>query len=276
MPEWGIIIFVISAIVIFAIAIYVPIMYQIRSIKFKRERTVDRKITVDKSNEHSHLLLEKAINRPFYSKYFTNLKNEYEIESLKTKIVFNLDLFESDYKNIIDMLVTASDKKYRPLITYLIDTNLNLLITNIFSEVTNHFIIPNFEVLNEKWEIINDVSDEYYAQWILDFRQQTINFICDTYLPVVYQNILTLIETKNITKYENEIKAIITTEYQAIIFNSLEKKFISLATEMITNFDKIDNDINNDEAKINLLTVAQNFRVDFDKIYNQSFSSCKL
>lgn len=57
------------------------------------------------------------------------------------------------------MLVKATDKKYQPVISYLIDTDLNLLITNIFSEVTNHFIIPNLEVLNEQWEIINDIYD---------------------------------------------------------------------------------------------------------------------
>ncbi|WP_419334561.1 hypothetical protein [Spiroplasma endosymbiont of Sarcophaga variegata] len=163
MPEWGIIVLVISVIIIFAIAIYVPIMYRIRSAKFKKERTFDRRITVDKLNDnHRHLLLEKSLNRPFYNKYFTNLINEYEVKPLKTKIVFNLDLFESDYANIIEMLVKASDKKYQPLISYLIDNDLNLLITNIFSEVANHFIIPNLEALNEQWEIINDVSG-----WIL-------------------------------------------------------------------------------------------------------------
>ncbi|WHQ37167.1 hypothetical protein [Spiroplasma sp. SV19] len=224
MPEWGITILVISVIIIFGIAIYVPIMYRIRSAKFKKERTVDRKITVDKPNDrHRHLLLEKSVNRPFYNKYFTNLTNEYEVKTLQTTIVFNLDLFESDYANIIEMLVKASDKKYHPLIAYLIDTNLNLLITNIFSEITNHFIIPNLEALNEQWEIINDVSDEYYTQWILDFRQRTINFICNTYLPIVYQNILELIKTKDVIKYTDEIQTIISTKYQTIIFNSLEK-----------------------------------------------------
>lgn len=102
MPEWGIIILVVSVIIIFAIAIYVPIMYRIRSTKFKKERTIDRKITVDKPHDHHHyLLLKKSLNRPFYKKYFTNLTTEYEVKTLKTKIVFNLDLFESYYANII-------------------------------------------------------------------------------------------------------------------------------------------------------------------------------
>ncbi|WP_424526527.1 hypothetical protein [Spiroplasma endosymbiont of Glossina fuscipes fuscipes] len=143
------------------------------------------------------------------------------------------------------MLVKASDKKYQSLISYLIDTDF-LLITNIFSEITNYFIIPNLEALNEEWEIINDVSDEYYAQWILDFRQQTIDFICNTYLPIVYQNILALIKTKDITKYVDEI--------QTIIFNSLEKKFISLTNKMITNFEKINNTIDWKSKFINCCT----------------------
>lgn len=277
MPEWGIIVLVISVIIIFAIAIYVPIMYRIRSAKFKKERTFDRRITVDKLNDsHRHLLLEKSLNRPFYNKYFTNLINECEVKPLKTKIVFNLDLFESDYANIIEMLVKASDKKYQPLISYLIDNDLNLLITNIFSEVANHFIIPNLEALNEQWEIINDVSDEYYAQLILDYRQQTINFICNTYLPLVYQNILELIKTTDATKYTDEIETIISTKYQTIIFNSLEKKFVSLANEMITKFEKIDNSIDNEQAKADLLAVAQKFRVNLKKIYNQNFNINKI
>ncbi len=187
-----------------------------------------------------------------------------------------MDLFESDYTNIIEMLVKASDKKYQSLISYLIDTDLNLLITNIFSEITNYFIIPNLEALNEEWEIINDVSDEYYAQWILDFRQQTIDFICNTYLPIIYQNILALIKTKDITKYVDEIQTIISKKYQTIIFNSLEKKFISLTNEMITNFEKINNTIDNEKTKANLLTVAQKFKVNFEKIYNKNFNISKI
>ncbi|WP_253301528.1 hypothetical protein [Spiroplasma endosymbiont of Phyllotreta cruciferae] len=74
----------------------------------------------------------------------------------------------------------------------------------------------------------------------------------------------------------DEIQTIISTKYQTIIFNSLEKKFISLTNEMITNFEKNNNTIDNEKAKANLLTVAQKFKVNFEKIYNKNFNISKI
>ncbi|WP_283271856.1 hypothetical protein [Spiroplasma sp. SV19] len=45
---------------------------------------------------------------------------------------------------------------------------------------------------------------------------------------------------------------------------------------MITNFEKIDNSVDNEQAKADLLTVTQKFRVDFEKIYNQNFNISKI
>ncbi|KAF0849932.1 MAG: hypothetical protein EIB84_02650 [Spiroplasma poulsonii] len=95
-------------------------------------------------------------------------------------------------------------------------------------------------------------------------------------MPLVYQNILELIKTTDATKYTDEIETIISTKYQTIIFNSLEKKFVSLANEMITKFEKIDNSIDNEQAKADLLAVSQKFRVNLEKIYNQNFNINKI
>lgn len=56
----------------------------------------------------------------------------------------------------------------------------------------------------------------------------------------------------------------------------MEKKFVSLANEMITKFEKIDNNIDTEQAKADLLAVAKKFRVNFEKTYNQNFNISKV
>ncbi|AHF58330.1 hypothetical protein [Spiroplasma eriocheiris] len=277
MPDWGIAVLVIVALILFTIALYKPLMTRIRNQKYKRQRTLNRKITVDKiTDNHQHLLLEKAINRPFYKKYFEKLPLTYPVKELNSKVVFNLDIIESDYQDIINLLVQNSDQKYRELYQYLLDTNLNLLLTTIFSQITNQFIIPNFEKLNEEREITNDLSDEYYAKWVLSFREHTIRFICDYYLPIIYQNCLELIKTKDVEKYYINITTAISTRFQEIVFNSLEKDFVQLADRIIDLYPNIGDTMTDDEAKSKIKQIAHKYRVDYDKIFDQHLNQEKI
>ncbi|AHF61542.1 hypothetical protein SMM_1175 [Spiroplasma mirum ATCC 29335] len=67
-----------------------------------------------------------------------------------------------------------------------------------------------------------------HAKWVLSFREHTIRFICDYYLPIIYKNCLELIKTKDVEKYYINITTAIRTCFQDIIFNSLKKRFCAI------------------------------------------------